>query len=68
MKVSVEDIKNVKPGKPLISVMNSRLEATSCRNLVSYVNSCYPKEGWRYSVHVTKENVVHISLVENKDK
>ncbi len=62
MKINVNDIKKIKVGKPLIAVMNNRLECNTCRNLVSYVNMTYPVEGHRYSVHVTKENVCQISL------
>ena len=65
MKISVSDIKKIKVGKPLITALASRLECNTCRNLVSYVNNTYPVDGHRYKVHVTKENVVSISLVEN---
>ena len=65
MKINVNDSKKIKVGKPLIAAMNNRLECNTCRNLVSYVNNTYPIEGHRYSVHVTKENVVSISLIEN---
>lgn len=64
MKIKVKDIQKIKPGRPLIMPLESRLECITTRNLVSYVNNCYPVEGHRYSVHVTKENVVSISLVE----
>ena len=65
MKINVEDIKKIKVGKPLITAMSNRLECNTCRNLVSYVNNTYPVDGHRYSVHVTKENVVSISLIAN---
>lgn len=64
MKINVNDIKKVKVGKPLIAALGSRLECNTCRNLVSYVNNTYPVDGHRYRVHVTKENVVQISLVQ----
>lgn len=63
MKVSVEDIKKIKVGKPLIVAMEDRLACNTCRNLVSYVNMTYPVEGHKYRTHVTRENVVQISLV-----
>lgn len=63
MKINVEDIKNIKPNKPLIKAMQSRLECNSLRNLVSYVNNTYPVDGYRYTVHVTPDMIVSISLV-----
>ena len=64
MKINVDDIKSIKVGKPLMAALGSRLECNTCRNLVSYVNNTYPVDGHRYSVHVTKDNVVSISLIE----
>lgn len=66
MKITVEDIRKIKLGRPLIKPLDTKLECTTTRNLVSYVNNCYPVEGYRYSVHVTKENVVSISLIEKR--
>ena len=63
MKINVDDIKSIKVGKPLIAALGSRLACNFCRNLVSYVNNTYPVDGHRYSVHVTKEHVVQISLL-----
>lgn len=65
-KVSVQDIKKIKSGKSLIVAFGSRLECNTCRNLVSYVNMTYPIEGHRYKVHVTKDNIVQISLIKNQ--
>lgn len=64
MKITVEDIKQVRPGKPLIKILENRLACNTLRNLVSYVNLTYPVDGYRYTVHVTRENVVSISLIE----
>jgi hypothetical protein len=63
MKITVNDIRAIKPNKPLISALSSRLECNTTRNLVSYVNLSYPIEGYKYKCHVTSENVVQISLV-----
>lgn len=69
MKISVTDIRKIKPGKQLLVALDSRLECNTARNLVSYVNNTYPIEGYRYSVHVSRDNAVLITLKprENKD-
>ena len=68
MKISVEDIKKIKPGKQLLVALGSRLECNTARNLVSYVNNTYPIEGYRYSVHVSKDNAVLITLKPRANK
>lgn len=64
MKITVDDIRKIKVGKPLIKLLDERRECYYTRNLVTYVNNSYPVEGHRYTVHVTKDNIVSISLVE----
>ena len=68
MELKVKDIRAIKPGKPLIKALGSRLECYSTRNLVSYVNNSYPIEGYRYSVLVTKDNIVSISLIPREGR
>ena len=63
MKIHVKDIRKIKPGKPLIVALDSRLACNTARNLVSYVNMSYPIDGHKYRVHITKENIIQVSLV-----
>ena len=64
MKITVEDLKRITPGKPLVKALDTRLECNSLRVLVHYVNYAYPIEGYRYTMHATKENIVNVSLVK----
>lgn len=66
MKINVEEIKRVTPSRPLVVRLPNRLECNSTRNLVSYVNNTYPVDGYRYSVHITKDFTVIVSLVAIK--
>jgi len=67
MKITVNDIRKIKVGKPLIRLLPERKECYYTRNLVTYVNNSYPIEGYRYTVHVTKENIVSIQLVKKDE-
>lgn len=67
MKITVNDIRKIKVGKPLIRLLTERKECYYTRNLVTYVNNSYPVEGYRYTVHVTKENIVSIQLVKKDE-
>jgi hypothetical protein len=64
MKVTVKDIRAIKVGKPLITLLPNKKERYFTRNLVTYVNNVYPVDGYRYTTHITKENIVSIQLVK----
>lgn len=67
MTIKVEDIKKITLNRPLVSKLSSRLECNSTRNLVSYVNTTYPVDGYRYTTHIAPDNTIVISLVRREE-
>ena len=62
--MTTTDIRRIKRGQSVTKKMPNRLACVSLRNLVSYVNLCYPVEGYRYRTHITRDNTITITLEE----
>lgn len=67
-KVTVREIRKLQVGEKLKVIMPTRLACVSLRNLVSYVNLCYPVEGYRYRTNITRDNTITVYLEERKEK
>lgn len=65
-KITIEDIKSVRPDKELVRQLPDRLACNSARNLVSHVNVTYPVDGYRYTASVREGNIIIVKLVPNE--
>lgn len=65
-KITVEEIRAMRPGKDVVKQLPDRQACHSARNLVSHVNVTYPVEGYRYTTSVRENNILIVKL-EPKD-
>ncbi len=67
-KITIEDIRSVRPDKELVRQLPDYAACHSARSLVNHVNKSYPVDGYRYASSVREGNIIIVKLVPQEDR